>query len=87
MAESSSTSLTAQRKYFMGEIHSFRGKDVNGLNASLSRLVGTSLTHCAAMEGNDAWSLTNKKSWSMDMILRLPPSTNSMGASGMDDLA
>ena len=71
----------------MGEIHNSHGKDVNGLSASLSRLFNTSITHCVAMEGKGAWSLTGEKSWSMDMILRLPPSTNSMDASGTDVLA
>ena len=70
----------------MVEIHSFHGKDVDGLSASLRRLEDTSITHCAAMEGSDAWSLRSKKSWSMDTILRQEPSINSTDASGMDVL-
>ena len=64
----------------MVEIHSFHGKDVDGLSASLRRLEDTSITHCAAME------VRSKKSWSMDTILRQEPSINSTDASGMDVL-
>ena len=70
----------------MGEIHSFHGKDVDGLSTSLSRSVGTSIMHCVVMEGKGAWLLTGEKSWSMDTILRQEPSINSTDASGMDVL-
>ena len=69
----------------MEEIHSSHGKAVDGL--STSSVVGTSITHCAAMEGKGKWSLTAKKSWSMDTILRQEPSISSMDAGGMDVLA
>ena len=63
MVETSSTSGTAQRKFAMKEIHSSHGKLASGLSASLSLVVGTSITHCAAMEGKGEWSLTKKKPW------------------------
>ena len=62
----------------MVEIHNSRGKDIDGLSASLSLVVDTSIKHSATMEGKGAWSLTGKKSWLMDMILRQELSINSL---------
>ena len=60
--------MNSSEKVFYGEIHSSHGKDVDGLSASLSRSVDTSIMHRAAMEEKGAWSLTGKKSWPMDTI-------------------
>ena len=62
--------MNSSKKFSMGEIHSSHGKLAGGLSASLSGLVSTSIMHCVAMEGKSVWSLTKKKSWSMDTILR-----------------
>ena len=49
----------------MEEIHNSRGKVASGLSASLSLVVSTSITHCAAMGGgrgggDGEWSLTRR---------------------------
>ena len=67
----------------MEEIHNSRRKLASGLSASVSLVVGTSIIHCAAMEEKGEWSLTKKKFWSMDMVLRLQSSISSTDASGM----
>ena len=71
----------------MGEIHSSCGKLAGGLSSSPSLGVGTSIMHCATIEGKGVWLLTKKKSWPMDMTLKHQPSINSMDASGTDVLA
>ena len=60
----------------MEEIHSFHGNLACGLSDSLSGSVDTFITHCVVMEKKGTWSLTKKKSWLMDTILRLQPSIN-----------
>ena len=71
----------------MEEIQNSHGQLASGLRVSPSLVVGTSITQYVVMEGKGEWSLTKKKSWSVDMILRQEPSINSTDASGMDVLA
>ena len=70
----------------MEEIHNSHGNLASGLSTSLSGSEGISSMHCVVMEVKGLWSLTKKKSWSMDMILRLQLSISSIDASGTDVL-
>ena len=79
--------MNSSEKVFCGGTHNSHGKLASGLSTSLSLVVGTSIMHCVVMEMKSAWSLTKKKSWSIDMTLRQEASINSMGASGKDVLA
>ena len=76
--------MKISEKGFYGGNTQFHGRLVGGLSDSLSRLVGTSIMHCAVMEGKGAWLLIKNKCWSMDSILRQKLSISSMDASGTD---
>ena len=65
----------------MGGIHSSCGKIAGGSSASPSLVVGTFITHCAAMEEKGVWSLAKTKSWLTGLMLRQQSFINSMDAS------
>ena len=65
----------------MGGIHSSCGKIAGGSSPSPSLVVGTFITHCAAMEEKGAWSLAKTKSWLTGLMLRQQLFINSTDAS------